>query len=179
MRARRLAKPGRDGSGAPTHEPITFNYQLSGLQAALGLAQIERVDALLARKRRIARRYADALHELPGVTLMPVPAHTQPSFWLYTLRVPPSRRDEIVHGLRERGIGVAPLWPPVHRLNRELLAHRTSNSQRLHASSISLPSSPSLPEREQRLCIQALRAMFRSGSPSRRRTRATSAPNGR
>jgi dTDP-4-amino-4,6-dideoxygalactose transaminase len=177
-RARRLANQGRDGANAPTREPIAFNYQLSGLQAALGLAQIERADALLASKRRIAGRYADAIGKLPGVSPMPVPAHTLPSFWLYTLRVPSARRGEIIRSLRKRGVGAAPLWPPVHRHNRELLAHRVSNAERLYASSISLPSSPSLPADEQRLCIDALRAALRSGARSRGRTLAAPASGG-
>jgi perosamine synthetase len=69
-------------------DAIGFKYKISNIQAAIGLGQMERVDALIARKRAIFRRYADALSGLPGVTLNPEKPGTTNGYWMPTVVFP-------------------------------------------------------------------------------------------
>src|SRR5438046_8211939 len=63
---------------------VGYKYKMSSLQAALGLAQLERIEALTARKRDIFGWYREALAGVPGVTLNHEPAGTRNSYWMVT-----------------------------------------------------------------------------------------------
>lgn len=66
-------------------EELGFKYKISNLQAAVGCAQVQRIETLIARKREIFSRYFDALSVLPGVSMNPEPAHTQNGYWMPTV----------------------------------------------------------------------------------------------
>jgi perosamine synthetase len=65
-------------------DAIGYKYKMSNLQAAVGCAQIERIDELIARKRQIFQAYADALLDIPGIRLNPEPAGTRNGYWMPT-----------------------------------------------------------------------------------------------
>jgi perosamine synthetase len=66
-------------------EFIGFKYKMSNLQAAVGCAQVERIDELIERKRTIFANYARALNSLPGVRMNPEPVHTRNGYWMPTV----------------------------------------------------------------------------------------------
>lgn len=163
--ARRLAAHGaRDGRPDSLHAEVGFNYRLSNLHAALGLAQLERLDAFIARKRRIAAAYARGFAALPRVAPMPVTPHTDPTWWLYTIQltgaVAAARRDGVVRALAAAGIAARPLWAPLHRQPpaRQCQRDRLRAAPRLFARSLSLPSSAHLTPAEVRRCVEAVAA---------------------
>jgi len=133
------------------HDEVGFNYRMTNMQAAVGVAQMERIDAFIARKRAIAALYADQLAGVPGITL-PVEAEgTTNVFWMASILVDPPfplSRDQLVVALREHGIDSRPFFhsldtlPPYHSDTPRPVAH--SLSQR----GINLPSSPKLTDEQ-------------------------------
>ncbi len=98
-------------------QALGFNYRLTDIQAALGVSQMKRLDAFIARRRELAARYDRLLSELPLVTPWQDP-HGRSAFHLYPIRLRLERlnqsRREIFEALRAAGIGVQVHYIPVH-----------------------------------------------------------------
>lgn len=164
-RARYLTTQAKDDPSEYIHHEVGYNYRLTNLQAALGVAQLEQLDSFIMRKRRIARDYAERLRPLQqdGLTLMPEPAHTEATYWLYTVLLGAdttrARRQNVIRHLNSEGIGARPLWHPVHRLRpyAACQAFEIEWADRLYERALSLPSSVGLEEAEVERCVEALR----------------------
>ncbi|HWI40261.1 MAG TPA: DegT/DnrJ/EryC1/StrS family aminotransferase, partial [Verrucomicrobiae bacterium] len=101
------------------HGSVGFNYRMTNLQAALGVAQLERIDAILARKREIFRRYSDRLARRPGVRLNREASWARNVYWMVCVEVEgfdQERRDELMRLLRLRGVDSRPYFYPVSDL---------------------------------------------------------------
>lgn len=124
------------------HDETGFNYRMPNLNAALGCAQLERIDDLLASKRRLAERYAQSLSHIDGVSLFPEPANCRSNHWLNAVMLDPAlsdRRDTLLDALNDAGLQSRPIWQPMHQLDiyagcpcgstttTEALAHRAIN----------------------------------------------------
>lgn len=131
------------------HDEIGYNYRLPNLNAALGCAQLERLDSMLARKRSLAARYLEAFREVPGVRFFEEPAHGTSNYWLNAILLegaPAGARDEILEATNAAGIMTRPVWSPMHRLApyRGCPAMDLSQAERIERTLINLPSSPKL-----------------------------------
>lgn len=159
-RARHLSTTARSGADY-THDAVGFNYRLTNLQAAVGCAQMERLEALVGRKRRIAAAYAEAFAGLPGIGGFPAPAGVESACWFsgFTLdeahaEAAPGLRD----ALRAAGIDARPFWrplpaqPPFAEAPCEGAATAESLSRRI----VTLPCSTSLADGDQRTVIAAV-----------------------
>ncbi len=97
---------------------LGFNYRLSDIACALGLTQLLKLDANLARRRQIAARYASRFSEIRGVVPPAVRPEVNPAWHLYPIRLDPGklsvRRDDIFRALRAENIGVNVHYIPVH-----------------------------------------------------------------
>lgn len=95
------------------HDELGFNFRMTDVHAAIGLAQLGKLERF--NEMRIANaRYLS--EHLRGVVTPTVPERRRHVFHQYTIRVPDARRDEVLDGLRERGIGTAVYYPvPVHQ----------------------------------------------------------------
>ena len=162
-KARHLTNQAKDDPVEYIHSEIGYNYRLTNIQAALGVAQMERVDEFIARKRAIAATYEAGLGDLEGVTLMPSAPGTEPTYWLYTILLHPettlSRRKDIITALNTEGIGTRPLFHPIHALPpySGCQAYRIENSLDLYRRGVCLPSSVGLGPGEQARSIAAVR----------------------
>jgi perosamine synthetase len=117
---RSLRNQGRDEQSTwLRHIALGYNYRLSDLQCALGLAQLKRIDELLASRARVAAQYSRALAQSPGITLPGESAEANRSWFVYVIQLqgpsPARRRDSLIAGLRARGIACQAYFPPVHR----------------------------------------------------------------
>src|SRR6266851_8270292 len=97
---------------------LGFNYRLTDIACALGLSQLKKLEANLARRREIAARYATAFRSLPGVLAPSVRSDVNPAWHLYPVRVNPSQlstdRAHVFRALRAENIGVNVHYIPVH-----------------------------------------------------------------
>ena len=116
-RASRLRDHGMSPERRYWHLEAGFNYRLTNLQAAVGVAQMERVDEILQRKRTLAEQYAAHVSGVDGISLPPHAAWADPVCWLYTVRVEDElglTRDELASRLLVNGIETRPVFEPLH-----------------------------------------------------------------
>ena len=161
-RMKYLSTQARDDAKEYVHESVGFNYRLTSLQAAVGLAQLEMLDEHVQRKREIAARYSAELGDVPGVTLPAQAPWAASTYWLYTILVDrPARRTsrELIADLAAEQIEARPLWAPLHeqRPYRDCEAFEVATSRWLYERAVSLPCSIGLTEADQTRVIAAVR----------------------
>ncbi|MEX1019895.1 MAG: DegT/DnrJ/EryC1/StrS family aminotransferase [Litorilinea sp.] len=129
------------------HEEVGFNYRMTNLQAAVGVAQLERIDQFLACKRAIAKRYDAALRDVPGLVLpYERPGYTN-VYWMYSILVQtpfPLTRDELIQALRARGIDSRPFFHPLDTLPFYAGEPARPTAKMLSECGLNLPSFPRL-----------------------------------
>jgi len=97
------------------HEEIGFNYRMTNLQAAVGLAQLERLDTFVIRKRATGRLYHELLHDIPGLQLpLADTDYAENIYWVYGMVHQTRTGSEIIAALHGRGIGSRPFFWPMH-----------------------------------------------------------------
>ncbi|MGC9451058.1 MAG: aminotransferase class V-fold PLP-dependent enzyme [Oceanipulchritudo sp.] len=150
--ARSWANQGkRIGAVGYQHETLGYNYKLSNICAAIGLAQLETLERRLARKRVIFRSYRQRFAEFPLVGFMPEPEYGRNNYWLSCISLDTSTHaEELVHTLRQEGIEASPMWKPMHmqELNTDLRVFGGEASEKIHRRFLSLPSGSSLTDAE-------------------------------
>ena len=148
------------------HDRLGFNYRLSDLAAALGVAQVEKLDSLLQRRAAVSRLYDERLSGLEGVRT-PIAGRGAElrSWFVYTVRLPQGTdRDEVVRRLAERGVASKAYLPCIH-LFRHLreLGYREGQfpvAEAASASSLALPFFPALGEAQvDRVCQELAAAL--------------------
>lgn len=95
---------------------VGYKYKMSSMQAALGLAQIERADELVTRKRQIFNWYKSELGDIDGITLNYEPDGTKNSYWMVSIILDPKfgiKKEELFHGMNERDISCRPFFSPL------------------------------------------------------------------
>jgi perosamine synthetase len=160
-RSRYLSPQARESGVEYIHDEIGFNYRLTNLQAAVGLAQLEQLTEHVRLKREIAARYTAALDGIDGVVLPDQAPWAVSSFWLYTILVgSPARRTsrELIKDLASASIEARPLWAPLHeqRPYRTARTFGLEHAAGIHARAVSLPSSVDMTPDEQERVIAAV-----------------------
>jgi len=153
-----LTTTARSGKEEYEHDRVGFNYRMTNLQAAVGCAQLERLDEFVSAKRRIAARYTQELTTLEGIEPFASPAWADGACWfsgVLTTKVP---QDEVIRALQGRGIGARPFWKPIHQqapFSGALVAdvHAT---EALCPTILTLPCSTALSSEEQSQVIDAV-----------------------
>ncbi len=156
------------------HDRLGFNYRLSELACALGIAQLGRLDELLAARARVAGLYGDALAGVEGLELpAPDAGGDRRSWFVYVVRVPAGLdRDAAIEALRARGIDSKPYLPAIHQMAfyRERFGNREGEfpvCEDVAARSLALPFFPGLGEGEVERVALALGEVVEAGSRSR------------
>jgi dTDP-4-amino-4,6-dideoxygalactose transaminase len=163
-RARHLTTQARVPGLEYWHDEIGYNYRLTNLQAALGLAQLEQLDRFNARKREIAERYNEAFACIEGIDLRQESADMRSSWWMYTVLINPPvfgrTRTDVIARLDAAGIGSRPLWTPLHTMQPFASAPYIGGgvAADLFARGLSLPCSVALDSGQQEAVIAAVRA---------------------
>lgn len=100
------------------HTKIGFNYRMTNMQAALGLAQLEEIETYIEKKRWMANLYNSQLMHIEGLTLPTEKSWAKNVYWMYALLVEDSfaiKRDELQKRLREKGIDTRTFFVPIHK----------------------------------------------------------------
>ena len=146
------------------HDRLGFNYRLSDIACALGLAQLERLDSMLARRARVAGLYASALDGIVGLQLpCSETGRVRRGWFVYVVQLPTGLdRDGIVRALAEHGVPSKPYFPAVHLMTyyRERFGHREGQfpvCEDVAARSIALPFFPEMTESQVERVAEALR----------------------
>ena len=144
------------------HPYLGFNYRMTNLQAALGVAQMERLKKVVERKRRNARLYGSLLKNVPGITLPIEAPWAKHVYWLYTVLIDDGfkiSRNRVMQELALRGIETRPVFYPISSMPpyRNGRKRRFSVAERISKRGLSLPSSPLLNKED----IRRICAVFR------------------
>ena len=149
------------------HDRLGFNYRLDDLSCALGLAQLERLDELLAARARAAALYAEALAGVEGLELpCPDEGGDRRGWFVYVVQLPRGiDRDATVLALRARGVDSKPYLPAIHLLSfyRERFGHREGEfpvCEDVARRSLALPFYPELTDGEVEQVVEALREVL-------------------
>jgi len=111
-----LRNQGRDkGGGWLAHERLGYNYRLDELSSALGVAQLERIEELLAKRDKVAQVYNDLLGNIDGVSVPYVSPEVKMSWFVYVIRLAPRiDRDLVMARLADKGVESRPYFSPIH-----------------------------------------------------------------
>jgi perosamine synthetase len=145
------------------HPVLGFNYRLTNLQAALGVAQLEKLDTILAAKRRIVELYAEGLRGLPGITLPPAEPWAENVHWLYSVLIDPSElgveRDTVMDELDAAGIETRPFFTPIHQQPLYATGEHFPVAEQLADRGLSLPSAVTLAQADVERVVETLASL--------------------
>jgi perosamine synthetase len=138
------------------HEKAGFNFRMTGYQAAMGSAQLQRIDWILERKRWVAQAYDEALAGVPGLHLPVEKDWARNVYWMYAVQLLPEfgmTRDELMPFLRERGVDTRTFFCPMNMqpFLREQPGYRPVDcpvAEELWRSGLYLPSSLTLTDEQ-------------------------------
>lgn len=115
---RALRNQGREGMGWLAHQRLGYNYRLSEINAALGIAQMQRLEEILEARRRVANHYMERLMTNRFLILPTISDDILMSWFVFVVRLndlfEPIDREEILKALRAEGIGCNNYFPPIH-----------------------------------------------------------------
>ncbi len=152
---------------------VGYNYRMTNIQAAIGLAQLERIDWFIERRREVARWYDNLLKELPLITTPVEASWAKNVYWLYSICLPEDyNRDLLIAQLLEEGIETRPFFPPLHHMPPYLDDDEGAKcpvAVGLAARGLSLPSSATLTEEDVTYIVGVLRACLHKQVNARKR----------
>ncbi len=158
------AKLLRDHGMSPTKRywfpEIGFNYRITNLQAAVGVAQMEKIEKIIELKREIAAEYNSLLEDVDGVKLPPEKEWAKSVYWMYSILIKtPYRisRDELMKELAAEGIDSRPFFYPVHTMPPYFTGENLPIAESLSSSGINLPSSPRLKREDIKRIVGVIR----------------------
>ena len=133
------------------HDRLGFNYRLSDVACAIGLAQLDRLDDLLDARARVAALYREALAGIEGLGLpCPDRGGDARGWFVFVVQVPHGHdRDDVIHALRTLGVASKPYLPAIHLMSfyRETFGHREGEfpvCEDVAARSVALPFFPTM-----------------------------------
>ncbi|HEY2631126.1 MAG TPA: DegT/DnrJ/EryC1/StrS family aminotransferase [Solirubrobacteraceae bacterium] len=145
------------------HDRLGFNYRLSDIACAVGIAQMERLEGMLANRVRIATLYRDALENVEGIELPCGDRGNERRGWfVFVIQLPRGvDRDGVVRRLADMGVQSKPYLPAIHLMSfyRERFGHRTGEfpiCEDVAARSLALPFFPSLTDSQVERVVEAL-----------------------
>lgn len=149
---KKLSTQARDPAPHYQHTEVGYNYRLSNILAALGRAQLERLDEMLKRRREWRERYRGLFAEHPGVSILGGADDTEDNCWLTAIVVDPERSAWTVRklgeGLQHSGIESRPVWKPMHLqpVFSGFGGTLDGSSERLFDRGLTLPSGSAMSE---------------------------------
>ncbi|RVT39920.1 DegT/DnrJ/EryC1/StrS aminotransferase family protein [Sphingobium algorifonticola] len=140
------------------HDELGFNYRMTNICAAIGLAQMERIDAILFRKRQIGALYRQLLQDCP-VHFQHIQDNVVSSDWLVSLLLPSkSDRDTLMKSMRNRNIDSRPVFYCAHQMPMYDCGLAYPVSEHIAKSGISLPSYPALSDDDVAKVVDVLKS---------------------
>ena len=176
-RAQILKNQGREpGEKMYRNAEVAFTYRMGNMQAALGLAQVERMDQLIARKRDLFGWYKEELAGVPGLTLLDEPPEQRGTYWLVTAFISEDygfQKERLVELLSEFNLDCRPVFYPLsslpafeHREQAQRARERNRVSYQVTPYGINLPSAMNVTQDEVRHVCDALKGILDQHSRS-------------
>jgi len=132
------------------HHEVGYNYRLTNIQAAMGVAQLEQIDSFIDNKRKIANKYNELLSNVDGITVTPDKDWAFNNFWLYSILIDENKfgmnSKELYKKLNDEGIMSRPFFKPIHTMPmyEKYNSTNTDTADELWWKGINLPCSVNL-----------------------------------
>jgi perosamine synthetase len=148
------------------HDEVGYNYRLTNIQAALGLAQLERLDDFITIKRHIAKFYQNHLNKIAGLKVCCEKEWAFSNYWLSWLLIDESfgkNRKEVIDYLNKKNIQARPFFIPLHNLKpyRNFQTYKMELSDKLYNIGINIPSHVELTDEDLNRVIDAINEIRR------------------
>lgn len=146
------------------HDEIGYNYRLTNIQAAMGVAQMERLDEFIKIKRKNAIIYKELLSDIDGVIFLWEKSWACSNFWFYTIKVEKEHKRPLMDFLLHKNIQVRPIWKLVNTLPmyKDFQAYKIINAIDSYERCINLPCSVNLKEEDIIFVRDCIREYFHS-----------------
>ena len=165
-RVRYLSTQARQPVAHYEHTEIGYNYRLSNLLAALGRAQLTRLDEMIDRRRQLRQRYRDFCATLPGTEIFGGTADDEDNCWLTAMLFDhlhhPGAVDALIAAMHEQGIETRRLWKPMHLqpVFSQARSMLTGAAEQLFASGVTMPSGSNMTEAQVQRVMAVLEDFF-------------------
>lgn len=138
------------------HTEVAFNYRMTNIQAAIGVAQLEKIDKVIEIKRKNAALYNSLLKDVKGVVLPAEKKWAKNVYWMYSILV--DKRDELMKKLEKNGIDSRPFFYPIHIMPPYRTNEDFPFTDEISRKGINLPSSPKLTEDEIKKVVKVIKS---------------------
>jgi len=149
-RVRYLSTQAKDDPVRYIHSETGYNYRLTNIQAAIGVAQLERLPVYIEKKKSNFARYKEAISDIDGLHLAEVPDYADQNHWFYSLQIDRDRygrdREGLMENLASNSIQTRPVWELNHRqkMYRDDAIYDIENAMRLWEITLNIPCSVNL-----------------------------------
>lgn len=149
-RARYLTTQAKDDPVRYIHHEIGYNYRLTNIQAALGVAQLEKLQEYIGIKKKNWEHYKAGIESIPGLSLADVPDYAHPNYWFYCLQIDSEKygmnREALMQYCSENKIQTRPMWYLNHMQKpyQNCQHHQIENAFRLFEQTLNIPCSVNL-----------------------------------
>jgi len=162
QRAKLLSTQAREDLPFYHHLEIGYNYKMNNLSAAVGLAQLEHLDAFINKRRAINQKYRSLLKGFPGIEFQTESSSSLSNYWLTAILVDKGKtgfsNDQLKTALMKKGVESRFLWKPLHTqpVFNMTPYYGGSLSERLFESGLCLPSSINLKHEDQEMIVEII-----------------------
>jgi len=148
------------------HPEIGFNFRMTNMQAAIGFAQLGKIEEFIETKRKNAMIYNSLLKEIPGITLPPEEKWAKSTYWMYSILVDKKKfgmdRDELMKRLKEKNVDSRPFFYPMNVLPPYKTKEKFPVSESVAEKGINLPSSTKLTENQVRYICNSIKLIHKN-----------------
>lgn len=163
QRARYLTTQAKDDDVHYVHNAVGYNYRMTNVAAAMGVAQLEKIPDFIETKLANYGKYRTAIADIPGLSLAPVPNYADSNYWFYCLQIDSSvygrYRDTLLNDLAGKGIQSRPVWVPNHlqRPYKDCRHYKIERAIDLWQKTLNIPCSVELKDEQINEVIEALK----------------------
>ncbi len=176
-RVRLLRDHGMSSSKRYWHPVLGYNYRLTNIQAAIGVAQVEKIKSIIEAKLDVAERYKKQLNDVKGIICPPQAKWAKNVYWLYSILVEEEfgiSRDKLIRQLNLAGIDTRPFFPPIHTQPIYKTGQCLAVAEALATKGLSLPSSAGLQNHEIDRVCNVIKSIYKSTTVEARQVKSRS-----
>lgn len=164
-KARYLTTQAKNDAKRFVHDEVGYNYRLTNVLAAIGVAQLERISTYLEIKQRLFNAYLSGLRDIPGLKIAEPPTYAKNNLWMFPVQIDPKEfghdREGVMARLDQIGIETRPVWQLNHlqKPYTSCQAYDISEAIALISNTLNIPCSVNLSSEDQQFVIDNLRAL--------------------
>ena len=161
-KVKHLSTQAKNDSIEYDHNEIGYNYRLTNIQAAMGVAQMEGLDSFVEIKRKNAFRYQNLFSIINSIEFLWEKPWVKSNFWFYTIRVSKDHKKPLVDYLISKNILVRPIWKLIHTLPmyKDCQAFRVESASNIYDTTLNLPCSIEIKMEEIEFTVEKIKSYF-------------------